>query len=426
MPAEEYLGDEPWRVDWPNACVWQGDAQVHLPPKALAVLRLLMAQAGQLVTKEALLEAVWPEAVVHEAALSVCMSELRKALRDSAQTPRFIQTVHRRGYRFIGSPPHGRPVPPPTIPSLSAPRRYARAAARRTGAGADPAAPVVRAGPAGRPTDRVSHRRARDGQNGRGQCLCGGGRERRRCVARAGAMYRALRWRAKPICRSWRRWDGCVGSRRRRAAAATAGTARPHLARRRCRRCHYDSARGGAASGPGRHAGAHAAGVRRSGRGADPDPPPRALILEDLHWSDYATLDLLTYLARRSGTARFLLLGTYRPVEVLLHNHPLQTVKQELVLHDQGVELPLELLTATEVTFYLARRFPGEASPPLACRDLAQVHLPAHGWPSALYGDSRGAPPPAWGAAGGGRTMGGTPRGGSGGTGGAGERAPDD
>jgi len=100
---------------------------------------------------------------------------------------------------------------------------------------------------------------------------------------------------------------------------------------------------------------------------------PLLLVLEDLHWSDYATLDLLTYLARRSGTARFLLLGTYRPVEVLLHNHPLQTVKQELVLHDQGVELPLELLTATEVTFYLARRFPGEASPPLACRDLAQV-----------------------------------------------------
>ena len=121
MPAEESLVGEVWRVDWPNACVWQGDTMVHLPPKALAGLRLLMAQVGQLVTKEALLEAVWPEAVVHEAALSVCISELRKALRDSAQTPRFIQTVHRRGYRFIGHLPT---VAPPTLPPspLSPPR----------------------------------------------------------------------------------------------------------------------------------------------------------------------------------------------------------------------------------------------------------------------------------------------------------------
>src|SRR5262245_62080406 len=121
MPAEERLGDESWWVDWPNACVWQGDTRVHLPPKALAVLRLLMAQAGQLVTKEALLEAVWPEAVVHEAALSVCMSELRKALRDSTQTPRFIQTVHRQGYRFIGHLPTVAPA------SLSPPRAAAPA-----------------------------------------------------------------------------------------------------------------------------------------------------------------------------------------------------------------------------------------------------------------------------------------------------------
>ncbi len=97
--------DEAWRVDWANECVWHGRAMVRLPPKVFAVLRLLVAQAGQLVTKESLLQAVWPEAVVSEAVLTSCIGELRKALGDTAQAPRFIQTVHRRGYRFIGALP---------------------------------------------------------------------------------------------------------------------------------------------------------------------------------------------------------------------------------------------------------------------------------------------------------------------------------
>ena len=117
MPAEERLADEAWRVDWTNECLWQGDAMVRLPPKAFAVLRLLMEQAGQLVTKEALLEAVWPEMAVSETVLTNCIGELRKVLGETAQAPRFIQTVHRRGYRFIGQlPTVTAPAPRPSAP----------------------------------------------------------------------------------------------------------------------------------------------------------------------------------------------------------------------------------------------------------------------------------------------------------------------
>src|SRR5262249_37424917 len=123
MPAEERLTDEPWRVDWSNECIWHGDAMVRLPPKAFAVLRLLMEQAGQLVTKEALLEAIWPDAVVTEAALTVCIGDLRKALQETAQAPRFIQTVHRRGDRFLGHLPAV--VPPTRPPAPSSPPRAA-------------------------------------------------------------------------------------------------------------------------------------------------------------------------------------------------------------------------------------------------------------------------------------------------------------
>jgi DNA-binding winged helix-turn-helix (wHTH) protein len=60
-----------------------------------------MAQASQLVTKNALLETVWPETAVSEPVLAVAIRRLRGVLADHAQTPQFIETVYRRGYRFI-------------------------------------------------------------------------------------------------------------------------------------------------------------------------------------------------------------------------------------------------------------------------------------------------------------------------------------
>src|SRR5215510_13676469 len=90
---------------------------VSLPPKVFAVLRRLVEHAGQLVTKEALLEAVWPEMAVSETVLTNCIGDLRKVLGETAQAPRFIQTVHRRGYRFIGYlPPAPQPAPRPSAP----------------------------------------------------------------------------------------------------------------------------------------------------------------------------------------------------------------------------------------------------------------------------------------------------------------------
>jgi DNA-binding winged helix-turn-helix (wHTH) protein len=61
----------------------------------------LVEQAGQLVSKERLLQEVWPDATVSDAALTVCIGELRRLLGDSARAPQFIETVHRHGYRFI-------------------------------------------------------------------------------------------------------------------------------------------------------------------------------------------------------------------------------------------------------------------------------------------------------------------------------------
>src|SRR5262249_6783815 len=66
---------------------------------------------------------------------------------------------------------------------------------------------------------------------------------------------------------------------------------------------------------------------------------PLVLVLEDLHWSDQATLALVAYLAQRRAPARLLLLGTYRPVDVIVHGHPLKAVKTALTLHGYCVDV---------------------------------------------------------------------------------------
>jgi predicted ATPase len=90
---------------------------------------------------------------------------------------------------------------------------------------------------------------------------------------------------------------------------------------------------------------------------------PLALVLEDLHWSDYSTLELLSFLAWRRQPARLLVLGTYRPVEVIVREHPLKVVEQELYLHGQCEELALGFLTEDDVAQYLSVRFSASQLP---------------------------------------------------------------
>lgn len=81
----------------------RGSAEVRVTPKALAVLQALAGQAGRVVTKDELFRTVWPDAAVSDATLSSCILELRKALGDDARQPRYIETLHRRGFRFISA-----------------------------------------------------------------------------------------------------------------------------------------------------------------------------------------------------------------------------------------------------------------------------------------------------------------------------------
>src|ERR1044071_613157 len=89
-------------LDLINECLWRGSDEIKIRPKAFAVLNYLLNRSGQLVTKEELLNAVWPATFVGDAVLKVTVRQLREALDDDPKSPRFIETSHRRGYRFIG------------------------------------------------------------------------------------------------------------------------------------------------------------------------------------------------------------------------------------------------------------------------------------------------------------------------------------
>ena len=88
-------------LDGSSGHLYRDGVVVPLTPKAFAVLGHLVANAGRLVGKQELLDAVWPGVFVGDAVLKVAIREIRRALDDDPHTPRFIETAHRRGYRFM-------------------------------------------------------------------------------------------------------------------------------------------------------------------------------------------------------------------------------------------------------------------------------------------------------------------------------------
>ena len=82
--------------------LWRGDTRIDLSARYLDALVLLVRERGQLVEKERFFDEVWNDVVVSDSALTQCIKEIRKHLGDDASNPRYIQTVPRHGYRFIG------------------------------------------------------------------------------------------------------------------------------------------------------------------------------------------------------------------------------------------------------------------------------------------------------------------------------------
>jgi len=111
-----------FRLDAGNHSLWRGSERVPITPKAFDVLRYMVERAGYLVTQDELLAAVWPETYVNPEVLRKYILEIRKVLGDRLDKPIFIETVTKRGYRFVApvtdeqaaSTPETLPTPPVT------------------------------------------------------------------------------------------------------------------------------------------------------------------------------------------------------------------------------------------------------------------------------------------------------------------------
>ena len=99
-------------LDEANACLLRNGEAVALAPTPFNLLCALARQPGALLTKDALLDTVWGHQFVSDSVLKTAISDLRIALADNPREPRFIETVSRRGYRFIAVPVAAPPAPP--------------------------------------------------------------------------------------------------------------------------------------------------------------------------------------------------------------------------------------------------------------------------------------------------------------------------
>ena len=90
-----------FQLDTGQECLWSGNVRLSLTRKAFAVLNCLVDNAGRIVSKDELMEEVWPDLYVGEENLKVHIRELRALLGDRAAQPAFIQPYRDKGYCFI-------------------------------------------------------------------------------------------------------------------------------------------------------------------------------------------------------------------------------------------------------------------------------------------------------------------------------------
>jgi DNA-binding winged helix-turn-helix (wHTH) protein len=98
LPVYEF---GPFRLDVAERRLLRGGRPVRLTCKVFDLLTLLVRHSGHLISKEELLRAVWADSVVEENNLTVSMSALRKALGEKRAQQRYVETVHKIGYRFV-------------------------------------------------------------------------------------------------------------------------------------------------------------------------------------------------------------------------------------------------------------------------------------------------------------------------------------
>ena len=338
----------------PTQGLRRGTHALRITPKSLSVLRFLAERAGQVVTKEEIFRAVWPDTAVSDSALTSCIQELRHALRDHAREPRFIETLHRRGYRFVAQTSaqvKNEFTSIVTVPSLRADipfvgreevmqemleawalaqqgTRQVLFVAGEPGVGKTTAVSAFLGRAAARGPIRatwapcVQHFGIGEAYEPLLEALM------RLCRQPGGDQLISLLERYAP---TWLAQLPALLSPERLAALqrTAAGTTRDRMFRELTDVVEAITSR-----------------------------VALVLWLEDLHWSDTSTLDWIAAFAQRGEAARLLLVGTFRSSEVAGTEHRLATLPDELGLKGLCREIALAGLDESAVAEYVRIRFP--------------------------------------------------------------------
>lgn len=342
----------PFRLDPQKKQLWRGETLLGLRPMTVSVLQVLVEHAGEILTKEQVLRYVWAGTRVSPASLKVCIREIRETLGDDRKNPQYLETVGREGYRFIGT--QEQENEPLALAGEVAGVEYIVGRQReleqledwfgKARRGACQLIFVTGEPGIGKTTlvDLFLARIRNTGRIriGRGQCLEQYGEGEaylpileafgRLCREPGTANLIPLLSQYAPtwvIQMSAVLNDAELANLQQRSQGAT----RQRMLREMAEAIEAITVE-----------------------------TPLVLVLEDLHWSDHSTLELIAYLGQRQERVRLMVIGTYRPAD-LENGHPLKKIKQELQVRQKCKEIPLQLLSEQEVATYLAKRFPDHA-----------------------------------------------------------------
>lgn len=334
-------------LDEADATLLRDGRAVPLPPKAFGVLCALARQPGRLVGKDQILDAVWGHRHVTESVLKGTVSEIRAALDDDPKQPRYIETVPRRGYRFIAArtavaeppPPMAAPGERRPLIARELPLQRLRAAWRAAQSGRRRIAWIAGEPGVGK-TTLLDHfiEENPDALVARGQCVeqFGTSEPYLPVLEALGALCRkdeTLAASLRAIAPTWLLQLPWLGKEDERAAlrAELAGSTQDRMLREMGELLERYTER-----------------------------QPLILVTEDLHWADDATVRLIDHVARRREKAALLWLATFRPADLVSTDHPMTGVRHELRMHRLCEEIALESFSEVELARYIEARRLGD------------------------------------------------------------------
>jgi predicted ATPase/DNA-binding winged helix-turn-helix (wHTH) protein len=360
MPPEskDVLEFGPYRIDREQRLLTKGSDVTPLAPKVFDTLLVLVESGGRILEKENLLKQLWPDAFVEEGSLARNISTLRRALGESPLDQKYIVTVPKRGYRFVAK----------VIGASS------DLSERRAEGPAEPMALCKE------PTTFVGRERETKRLAEHFQRMLGGAGKLVFLTGEAGIGKSAL---AEEFMRSVRRLHPGLMLASGRAveqygtgeaylpfldALSTllrdGGDALPVMLRAHaptwCLQLPAFSSRGDLDQLRRETVGATKDRMLREmgdALGVLSSTAPLVLLLEDLHWADPSTVDLLRHLCHRIAAQRVLLLVTFRPEDLEIRNHPLKNCKVEMQARQQCDEIALDVLNPEDIVSYLNLRF---------------------------------------------------------------------